>query len=82
MTISQKYIGRLVLLGTFLLSASLQAAFPAPNKPTVMITGANASRMGLIEGQRHVFEVHPRRSRVAGSRALLGEGESLRAGVL
>ncbi len=43
MTISQKYIGRLVLLGTFLLSASLQAAFPDPNKPTVMITGANAS---------------------------------------
>ena len=32
-----------VLLGTFLLSASLQAAFPDPNKPTVMITGANAS---------------------------------------
>jgi len=31
------------LLGSLIFSSTLQAAFPDPNKPTVLITGANAS---------------------------------------
>ena len=38
-------------------------------------------RMGMDEAQRFRFEVHPWSSRLSGLRALLGESESLRAGI-
>jgi protease-4 len=40
------------------------------------------NRMGLSEADRFALEVHPSHSRLAGLRALLGEGENLRAGIL
>jgi protease-4 len=39
-------------------------------------------RMELADGDRFALEAHPSRSRLASVRALLGEDDALRAGVL
>jgi NAD(P)-dependent dehydrogenase (short-subunit alcohol dehydrogenase family) len=43
MTLTLKPFRQVALLAAILLAAPLQAAFPDPDQPTVLITGANAS---------------------------------------